>query len=102
MAALSLRISDSKWASIASLALTGFAVAVVFGVHPGGFETQGAWALALLPAALAAYPLSDYAYRVTPHTEPVIFGVLVFAFNFLWYWGISYAVIKIRRFLGAP
>jgi hypothetical protein len=101
MASVSLRISDSKWASIASLALTGCAAAIVFGVHPGGFEAQGAWVLTLLPAALAACPLSDYLYRVAPHAEPVIFGVLVFAFNFLWYRRISYAVIKIRRFLGA-
>jgi len=96
---MSLQISDWKRACIAAAALTGFAAAIMFGIHPGGFEGQVAWFFALLPATLAVYPFSDYIYKVAPHAEPVVFWILVIAFNFGWYWAISYAVIKIRRFL---
>ena len=54
--------------------LTGLAMLAVLALHPGGFETQGAWLLVLLPASLAAYPISDYVHKPAPHAEPVVFG----------------------------
>lgn len=98
---ISAPISDWKRACISAGVLTALAAAIVFGIRPGGFEGQGAWLLVLLPASLAAYPVSDYVHKIAPREEPVVFWILVLAFNFFWYWGISYAVMKIRRFLGA-
>src|SRR5579862_9880641 len=90
-------IANWKWACIPAAILTGLAMLVVFGFHPGGFESQGVWLLLLLPGTLAAYPLSDLSYRFASHAEPVIFWVFVIGFNFLWYWAISFIAIKILR-----
>lgn len=90
-------VEDWKRASVAAAILTGLALLVVFGLHPEGFEAQGAWLLVLLPATVAAYPLSDYVYKAAPHAEPVVFWMLVASFNFLWYWLVISIVIKIRR-----
>jgi len=96
---MSPQISDRKWACIGAAALTGLAAAIVFGIHPGGFEGQVAWLFALLPATLAVHPFSDCVYMVAPHVERGAFWILVITFNFAWYWGVSYGRIKIRRFL---
>jgi len=79
--------------------LDALAILFVFGANLGGFETQGAWMLVFLPATLIAYPLSDLVYAHSPHLEPVLFWMMVIAFNFLWYWLISSIAIKIRRAL---
>jgi hypothetical protein len=72
----------------------------------GGFEGQGVWYLLLLPGSLPAFVLSDQAYKLAPSVEPVINWVLIISFNFVWYWGISYAFIKVFRAggwkLGSP
>ena len=96
---MSLHISDWKRASIAAVILTGLATAVVFGINPGGFEGQIGWLFVLLPGAFVAYPLLDYIQKVAPHAEQAAYWALLIGFNFLWYWVISYAVIKIWRFL---
>ena len=96
---MSIHLDDWKRTALAALGLTGLAAVVAFGIHPGGFEGQGAWLLFLLPATLAAYPAADYVHRVAPNAEPIVFGTLVGSLNFLWYWGITYAVIRIRRAL---
>jgi len=96
---MSLHFPDWKRAAFAAIVLSGVATAVVFGFNPGGFEGQGGWLLALLPAALLAYPLLDYIHKVAPHAEPAAFWALLVGFNFLWYWGLSYIVIKFWRFL---
>lgn len=97
LAPMNFHVEDWKWACIAAAILTGLAMLVVFAFHPGGFETQGAWLLALLPATLATYPLSDYVDKAAPHAEPVVSWTSVARFNFLWYWLVSYVVLKIRR-----
>ncbi len=96
---MSLHISDSKLACFAAAFLTGLAVLVVFAFNPGGFETQVAWFLVLLPAGLAVYPLLDFVDKVAPHAERVVFWTSMVSFNLFWYWIVSYAVIKIRRAL---
>lgn len=96
---MSPRFPDSKRASIAAVVLTGLALAVVFGINPGGFESQGGWFLALLPAVLLAYPLLDYIDKVAPRADSIAFWTLLAGLNFLWYWVISYTAIKIWRFL---
>jgi hypothetical protein len=94
---MSLHISDSKLACFAATSLTGLAVLVVFGFNPGGFETQGAWFLVLLPAVLAVYPLLDLIDKVAPHAERVVFWTSIVSFNFFWYWIVSYGVIRLLR-----
>jgi hypothetical protein len=79
---------------------------VVFVIHPGGFEGQGAWFLLLLPGSLPAQVLADYVYKLAPSVEPVIYWLLIISLNYGWYWGISYAIIRIFRAggwrLGSP
>jgi hypothetical protein len=75
--------------------LLGLALAVEFGVHPGGFETQTFWFVTLLPGAIVAFFAAEYAYRVAPWADPVAFWSFTAGFSFLWHWVISYAAIKI-------
>jgi hypothetical protein len=96
---MALSIPDWKRAGVARAGLTAFAVLVVFGISPGGFEKQGISLLVLLPAALAAYPVSDFVYKAAPRAEPVVFWIFVASFNFLWYWFLSCVAIKIYRSL---
>ncbi len=92
-----LKISDRKWACIAAACLLSMAAFIVFVIHPGGFAGQGAWLFALLPGTIPAMFLSDLVYKLTPKTEPVIDAALIVIFNFVWYWAISYAIIKSFR-----
>jgi hypothetical protein len=100
------RISDWKWACISAVVLLGMALFVVFVVHPGGFEGQLVWYFSMLPGSVPAQLLSDPIYRLAPNAEPVISWLLIIGFNFAWYWGISYACIKVFRAggwkLGSP
>ena len=95
---MKLQMSDWKWASIAAIALTALATAVVFGIRPGGFEGQMAWYFMLLPASIVAEPISDVFNKASTREESVVFWVLLVCFNFLWYFGISYTIIKAYRF----
>jgi len=95
---MSLPIPDWKRAALVASLLIVLATALVFGINPGGFEGQGGWLLVLLPATLGAYPILDYIGKVAPHAEPAAFWMLLIGFNFLWYWGLSYVVIKSWRF----
>jgi|SRR5579885_3331808 len=97
---MSLHLSDWKWTCIAGLVLTGLAVLVVFGFHPGGFETQGYWFAVLLPGAFIALPVADQVYKIVPKAEPVVAWVGTIGFSFIWYWLVIYAINKVRRFLG--
>ena len=95
-----LHMSDWKWACIPAICLLGMALFVVFVIHPGGFEGQLVWYFGLLPGAFPASVLSDLVYKLAPSVEPVINWVLIITLNFSWYWGISYAMIKIFRSVG--
>ena len=98
---MSLHLNDRKWACIAAAVLLGLATAVVFGFHPGGFETQIFWYFVLLPGTIIAGPVADYVYRLAPKAEHVADLSFTLGFSFLWYWSISFIVLKIRRALGA-
>jgi hypothetical protein len=99
-------IPDWKWACIAASCLFGIAAFVIFVIKPDGFEGQVAWFLLLLPGSIPTAFLSDLVYKLAPSAESVVYWVLSVCFNFGWYWGISYAVIKIFRAggwkLGSP
>jgi hypothetical protein len=99
MGDLSHQFSDWKWACILAFSLLGLAAWVIFGIHPGGFETQVGWLLALLPGAFVVYPLSDHIFKAAPRTEPIMFWTVLIGLNFLWYWAISYVAIKTCRFV---
>jgi hypothetical protein len=88
-------MSDWKWASIPAACLLGIALFIVFVIRPGGFEGQAAWFLLLLPGSIPSALLSDLVYKSAPSRDNVVYWVLFISFNFGWYWGISYAVIKI-------
>jgi hypothetical protein len=90
-----LDIPDWKWACIAASCLFGIAAFVIFVIHPGGFEGQGAWYLLLFPGSIPTALLSDLVYKLAPSEEGVVYWALFTCFNFAWYWGISYTIIKI-------
>jgi hypothetical protein len=73
---------------------------IVFGIHPGGFEGQVAWFFLLFPGAFPAIVLSDGAYKLAPSAVPFAYWTLLISFNFCWYWGISFILIKILRRAG--
>jgi hypothetical protein len=95
-----LHNSSWKWACIPAVCLLGMALFVIFVIHPGGFEGQVGWLFLLLPGALPAEVLSNLSYKLAPSAEPVIYWVLFISFNFGWYWGISYAIVKIFLVFG--
>src|SRR5258708_24169064 len=102
---MGLHMSDWKWACIAAVCLLGMAAFVVFVIHPGGFEGQGAWFLVLLLGSIPAMLLSEGVYKLVPSVEPVIYWTLIIVFNYGWYLGISYLMIRIFRGrwqLGSP
>lgn len=80
---------------MAAACLIGGAASFLFVIHPGGFETGIGWFLVLLPGAFIGYPLSDHLHRLAPHAEPIVFWTLILGISFLWYWGISYGIIKL-------
>jgi hypothetical protein len=95
-----IHLSDSKWACISGLCLSGLAFFVVLVIRPGGFETQIGWFVALLPGALVGFPISDFVYKLAPGVERFVFWILLIGLDFLWYAVISYVLIKIWRFAG--
>ena len=96
---MSIHFSDSKRACIAAVALLTIALFVIFVIHPGGFETGIGWLFALLPGALPAIPISDRIYGFAPSVERAAYWTLLVGVSFVWYWTISFAVIKASRLL---
>jgi hypothetical protein len=92
-----LHIADWKWACIYSSCLLGVAAFVVFVIRPGGFEGQIGWSFFLLPGFIPAALLAVLVFKLGPSAQGVAYWVLFIGFNFGWYWGISYAIIKIFR-----
>jgi hypothetical protein len=88
---------DWKWASIVAVGLLAFAMTVVFGIRPGGFEGQGVWYLILLPFGLPASIVADLV--PIPRAASLVFWSLLISLNFFWYCFVSLAAIKVHRFL---
>lgn len=90
-----VKVADTDWkrASWAAAALLGLAAFIMFGIHPGGFEGQIGWFLGLFPGVLVVHLLlPDPLFKYE-----VVFKILVFGTSFLWYFAISYSVIKVVR-----
>jgi hypothetical protein len=86
---------DWKWACIGASCLFGVAAFIVFVIRPGGFEGQAVWFFLLFPGTVAPALLSDLIHKFAPILELAVYWVLWSLFNFGWYWGISYAIIRI-------
>jgi len=70
------RLPPWFWAVHAAMALLGCAALVLFLVHPGGFEEQVGWFLALMPGAILGLPFADRVYRIAP-------GAAITAYRFI-------------------
>lgn len=90
-------MSDWKYAFIAAFILLGIAAFVVFVIHPGGFEGQIGWFFGLLPGAFVAATVGHRWAGMTPLWSFIAFWPLILCTSFLWYFAISYAVIKTYR-----
>jgi len=95
---MSLDRSDWKYAGIASVVLLGTAAFTVFVVHPGGFEGQIAWFFGLLPGALVGATITDRLYKIAPLFSSVTKWAFILGASLLWYFVVSYVVIKTYRF----
>ena len=94
---MKLRRADWLWATIAAAGLEAAAAFVVFVINPGGFEGQIAWFLDLMPGAIIWLILPDYLRAIPPALEPILRWGLFLGGTFLWYFAISYALIKAYR-----
>lgn len=90
------RLSDISRAGFVGAALLAIAAFAVFGFQHG-FEEQVGWYVTLLPGAIIAAAISDVIRKAIPGTERVAFWSLVIGLNFIWYFGISWIVIKVYR-----
>ena len=90
-------LQDWKWAALLALVLLGVAIFAVYVVHPG----FGRWYLSLLPGWFVAFPISALISKVIPIEKSLVFWDwgLIMVFNFIWYFGVSYAVIKAYRLI---
>lgn len=93
---MALRLSDISRAGFTGAALLAIAAFVVFGFQHG-FEEQVGWYVTLLPGAIIAAAISDMIRKAIPDAEGVAFWSLLIVLNFLWYFGISWVVIKVYR-----
>ena len=82
---------------MAASVLLGLAALAVFEI-PHGFEEQVGWYLGLLPGGFFAAAFSDLVESVIPRGKSIMYWGLLFCLNFLWYFVISYAAIKVYRF----
>lgn len=91
-----MRWSDWSRACLAAAVLLGVAALAVFKI-PHGFEEGVAWYLILLPGAFFAAALSGFIAWIIPGDHSFVFGGLVVCFNFIWYFLICFACIKVYR-----
>jgi hypothetical protein len=89
--------ADWLWALIAASGLEAAAAFIVFVIRPGGFEGQIGWFIGLMPGALLWYLLADHVRAIPPAVEPILIWGSVLGITFLWYFAISYVLIKAYR-----
>jgi hypothetical protein len=95
------RFDDWMWAFIAALGLLAIAAFIILVIHPGGFEGQVGWAFALMPGMPVGLILADRVYKFAPSADRIVLWSSAIGITFLWYFAISYAVIKTYRLLYA-
>ncbi len=95
---MTLRLSDARRSGVIGAILLGIASYVVFGFQHG-FEEQVGWYVTLLPGAIIAAAICDVIRKTMPDAERVAFWGLLIGLNFLWYFGVTWAAIKVYRFV---
>ena len=93
---MKLHLSDRSCACLAAVALFALAGYALF-----GFRHGFAWYLPLFPGAIVAARVSGVIQKAIPNAEEVTFWSLFGCLNFLWYFVISFALIKAYRFVSA-
>lgn len=91
------RLSSARLALLLAVLLFGLAGAFIYFVHPGGFETQIAWAFLLLPGVVPAQVTSVITDKAPVRVANIFFDAAFVFFNLLWYWAISYAIVRMAR-----
>jgi hypothetical protein len=94
-------MSEPKYAGMAALVLSGAAALIVLVIHPGGFEGQIGWAFGLLPGAIVGAAVADRVYKIAPVLESITYWSLTLGAGLLWYFVLSYFVIKTYRFVSS-
>jgi hypothetical protein len=94
---VNLRLADWVWAIIAAIVLLAAASFVLFVIRPGGFEGQIGWAFALMPGMPVGLILADRVYKLAPSADRIVLWSSALGISFLWYFAVSYAVIKTCR-----
>ena len=94
-------MSDWKYATFAALVLLGAAAFIVFVIHLGGFEGQIAWFFGLLPGAIIGAIVADRFTSTSFLLSSITYWAFVLCISLLWYFAISYAVIKICHLVSA-
>lgn len=93
-------LSDWVWGTSHSHnAARGFAALILFVVHPGGFEGQVGWLVALMPGAIVGLPFADGVQRIAPSAERFAHWATVISVSLLWYFAITCAAIAAYRFI---
>jgi hypothetical protein len=90
-AEMSMRLSDWKLATIAASVFLAFVALLVFVIQPFGFENGIGWFFVLLPGASFAF------HSKVAGASRVVLLILTVGVSFLWYWTISYILIKAYR-----
>jgi hypothetical protein len=93
-----LRLSDIGCPAFLGAVLLAIAAYAVFGFQHG-FEGQVGWWVTLLPACIVAAAIHDIIEKTVPGVASFAFWAALVSLNFLWYFGISLAAIKIYRFI---
>jgi hypothetical protein len=95
---MKLHWADCARSCVVALILLGLAAFAVFKI-PHGFEGGVGWYLVLLPGAFFAAAISDFLRMTIPREGPVTFYGLLACFNFVWYFLITFSIIKTYRFV---
>lgn len=91
------RLSSARLALLLAVLLLSLAGAIIYFVHPGGFEGQIVWAFVLLPGFLPAQAVSVITDKASTRVASISFDAAFLFFNLLWYWTISYGIVRMAR-----
>jgi len=86
---------DALLCLLPATVLVGTAVAIVFGLRPGGFETQIGWFYGLLPGAL---PAQIIAFKLAPDSRSSISLIVEYglglSLTFAWYFVLCFGALR--------
>lgn len=95
---MKLHWADWTYACLVAVTLLALALFLVFKI-PHGFEEQVGWYLVLLPASVFAAGISQFIGKLFPPEQYLAFRGLLVCFNFLWYFLVTFGIIKTYRFV---